>query len=243
MAVSERALSASDREILRPYSTADAKRGNFITFSWMSLMMFAALVVAVGLLWDFLSWLFSWPGFEAVKWWLFGSSALASFGVTGRWAYEEQKLIRSTKGLAALADEDLKNGIAVVEHLDVVAVSEVEEVEDEGAGFLMELKDGRVLFLLGQHLYPFSLNADSKERAEAKGNVFPSNKLDFSYAPKSGLVLDAAGKGSYLRPRSWARWQGDGPRSKHYNGPIPDSFNEGPLDELMERCGFLEVPV
>lgn len=243
MAVSERALNPLDREILAQYSTSDAKRSNYLSFLGISFMLFAALFVAVGFLWDLWSRYVSGPDLEELKWWFFGASALASLGISGRWALAEHKLITSATGVAVLVDEDLKSGVATVERLEVITVSEVEEVDDEGAGFLLELKDSRVLFLLGQHLYPFSLSADSEEKAEAEGNVFPSDKLDLVYAPRSGVVLDVVGKGSYLKPRSWARWQGGGPRAEPYKGPVPDSFNEGPLDELIERCGFLEVPV
>lgn len=206
-------------------------------------MLFMVVFIALGLLWDFISSMLVWPDFQVVVLWLCGASAVIALAYSGRFAITEHKHITSSKGIAQLADEDLKNGLAVVEHLEVTAVVEVAEEDDEGAGFLLELRDGRVLFLVGQHLYPYSLDAEPEEKAEAEGNIFPSDKMDFIYAPRSGVVLDVKGTGTYLKPRSWVKWQGDGPRSKPYHGPIPDTFNDGPLEELVKRAGFIEEAV
>lgn len=243
MSISERALTRFERETLKQYSSADAKRSNYLAFAFISFMLFMAVFLTLGLLWDFVSSMLVWPDFEAVKWWLCGASAIISLVFSGRFAVTEHRHIASSKGNAALADEDLKNGIAVVEHLEVVAVVEVAEEDDEGAGFLLELRDGRVLFLVGQDLYPHSLDAEPKEKADLEGNTFPSSTMDFIYAPRSGVVLDKKGTGTYLKPRSWVKWQGDGPRSTPYRGPFPDRFNDGPLEDLIERAGFIEKAV
>jgi hypothetical protein len=243
LSTSERALTKPDREILKPYSSADAKRSNYLAFAGISFMLFMAVCLALGLLWDFISWMLVWPNFEVVKWWICGASAVISSAYSGGFAITEHKYITSNKGIYQLADEDLKNGFAAIEHLEVIAVVEVVEEDDEGAGFLLELRDGRVLFLIGQHLYPYSLDAEPEEKAEAEGNIFPSNKIDFVYAPRSGVVLDAKGTGTYLKPRSRVKWQGDGPRSKPYHGPLHDSFNNGPLADLIKRTGFVEEAV
>ncbi len=239
MSTSERVLTWSEREILKPYSSAYVKRSNYLAFTGTSFALFWVAFIALSLLCDFISWMFAWPDFEISMWWLCGVSAVIALG----YSVAEYRYSRSNEGVFKPTDGDLENGIAVAEHHEVVAVVEVEEEDDEGAGFLLELQDGRVLFLIGQHLYPYSLAAEPEEKMEADGHFFPSDKVEVVYAPLSGIVLDAKGTGAYLRPRSLVKWQGDGPRSQPYHGPIHDSFNEGPLKDLIERTGFIEEVV
>lgn len=198
---------------------------------------------ATGLFWWFGSWMFEWPDFEVVKRWLLGVSGLISAAYTFTLFVKENRSVTEQNGYFQRVDEDIKNGFVVIERLEVYEVVEVEEYDDEGAGFLLALRDGRVLFLIGQHLYPFSLAAEAEERAEVENEIFPSDIVAVTYAPRSGIILASKGVGAYLRPRGWLRWQGKGPRSSYYEGPLPDSFEDGPLDAVIERAGFIEEAV
>ncbi len=68
---------------------------------------------------------------------------------------------------------------------------EITEFEDEGMHFLMELLDGRVLYLTGQNLY--DLTAE-------KAPVFPSTSLQLKRVIDSGFVTSVTPTGSYLAP-------------------------------------------
>jgi hypothetical protein len=65
----------------------------------------------------------------------------------------------------------------------------VEEVEDEGLHFFLELTDGRVLFLSGQYLYDYEPNPDT-------GTAVPVHR-----------VHDAAAQVGGLRRRNTLRWR------------------------------------
>ncbi|MCV6824076.1 MULTISPECIES: hypothetical protein [Halocynthiibacter] len=242
MSISERPLTRQDRDTLKPYSTANEKRSTYLNFAGLFFILFFTIFVALGLLCDFTAWMFAWPDFEVVKWWLCGASAVLSLAYSGNWALQEHKYIKARTGISALADQDLQNGFAAIERLEVAAVVEVEEEEDEGAGFLLELRDGRVLFLVGQDLDFHSLHVEPDAENEVAGDIFPSDKVDFVYAPKSGVRLDVIGTGSYLKPRSWVKRRVGRTRSSSHADPMPDSFNDGPLEDVLKRYGFVEVP-
>lgn len=107
---------------------------------------------------------------------------------------------------------DLEVGEAEVWHCEVSRVVQLEEQEDEGPGFFLELAPGQVLFLQGQHLYDlvgdeFGLDDEAEvpeshhenssvwpppPRASASldNRVFPCRQLDLVYAPNSRVSLD-----------------------------------------------------
>lgn len=62
------------------------------------------------------------------------------------------------RNIRALSDPrllpDLRDGRAEVLNVEPVDVIRVEQFEDEGVGFLVDLGNGRALFLQGQHLEP-----------------------------------------------------------------------------------------
>jgi len=93
-------------------------------------------------------------------------------------------------GRAASA-ADLAGGRAVTYVYDVVDAIRVEEFEDEGSSYYLELADGTVLFLSGQYLY----------EAEA-GGAFPSTRFEVTRAPASRLLLDLCCTGEPLAPSS-----------------------------------------
>jgi hypothetical protein len=68
---------------------------------------------------------------------------------------------------------------------------EIAEFEDEGMHFLLELIDGRVLYLCGQHLYDLT---------EEKSPVFPSTSLQLKRVINGGFVTSVTSTGSYLAP-------------------------------------------
>ena len=68
---------------------------------------------------------------------------------------------------------------------------EITEFEDEGMHFLLELLDGRVLYLNGQNLY---------DLAEGETPVFPSTALQLKRVTDSGFVTSVTPTGSYLAP-------------------------------------------
>lgn len=74
----------------------------------------------------------------------------------------------------------------------------VEEFEDEGLHYFLELEDGRVLFLSGQYLYDYEPISDDPELNQAR--PFPCTEFTVRRHKKDGYVVDLVCGGTVLEP-------------------------------------------
>jgi hypothetical protein len=65
----------------------------------------------------------------------------------------------------------------------------VQELEDEGTHWFLRLRDGRVLFVSGQHL-----------AALAEARTFPASAVEVSRSPLGRVVVGVEGDGAHLPP-------------------------------------------
>jgi hypothetical protein len=65
----------------------------------------------------------------------------------------------------------------------------VEEFEDEGIGFYLDIGDGKVLFLQGQYLYEYE-----------DEHQFPCTRFTLTRTPHTSAVFDLRCEGDYLPP-------------------------------------------
>jgi hypothetical protein len=85
----------------------------------------------------------------------------------------------------------LAEGLARVTRFQARDAIAIEEAEDEGLGYYLQLTDGRVLYLGGQYLY---------DLAEARR--FPAAEFEIAVAASSGALLSLTPTGAYLAPSS-----------------------------------------
>ena len=78
----------------------------------------------------------------------------------------------------------------------------VEEFEDEGLHYFLELADGRVLFLSGQYLYDYEPMADNPEMNQARS--FPCTEFTVQRHKKEGYVAGILRGGTVLEPEVMA---------------------------------------
>ncbi|HUR47669.1 MAG TPA: hypothetical protein VMZ27_17430 [Candidatus Saccharimonadales bacterium] len=74
----------------------------------------------------------------------------------------------------------------------------VQEFEDEGLHYFVELSDGTVLYLNGQYLYHYNLDAASSENRPSVG--FPNKEFAVCRHRTEGFVLDLICRGEPLKP-------------------------------------------
>jgi hypothetical protein len=124
---------------------------------------------------------------------------------------------------ADLAREDLAGGIAEVTRYRARAAIRLEELEDEGPSFFVELADGRVLFLCGQFLYE-----------DDEAGTFPCEEFEAARAPRTGLLLDFRCLGPAFPPQEkLPPFDPD-----EYDGPsIPDEWEiiDRSLEQILEE--------
>jgi hypothetical protein len=81
----------------------------------------------------------------------------------------------------------------------------VEELEDEGLHFFLELTDGRVLFLSGQYLYDYEPNPDTG----TSRRLFPCTEFTVRRHKKEGYVVEIVCGGTVLEPEVMAHSFGE----------------------------------
>jgi hypothetical protein len=108
-----------------------------------------------------------------------------------------------------------------VEILDVEASDaiKIEEFEDEGIGYYLNIGDGKVLFIQGQYLY------DDNEDSKAYPKI-PSTRMSINRAAISKIPLDVKFVGEYLSP-------------SHTNPPFTTEEYEN--NRVPEDSAILEV--
>lgn len=74
----------------------------------------------------------------------------------------------------------------------------VEEFEDEGSHYYIELDDGRVLYLNGQYLYGFEEITDDPDCNQQRS--FPCTEFEVLRHKQAGYVIDIRCAGSVLEP-------------------------------------------
>jgi hypothetical protein len=88
-------------------------------------------------------------------------------------------------------------GLLVSEEYVATRAFEVEEFEDEGMHFFVELKDGRVLFLSGQYLYDYE---PIEDRKAARPRRFPCSEFTIRRHRNEKYVADLVCKGPAIEP-------------------------------------------
>lgn len=138
--------------------------------------------------------------------------------------------------------QDLKDGFVKVEVLNVLKAVEIAEYEDEGAGFFLELEDGRVLCAIGQDLYDYAYDAETQpeEGIEDMRHLFPQTKIEYRYAPESGIRLGVWGVGEPLAASAIVKshkgfFQKEKGGAQYYAGPEDGKFYEGTLEDVLNQ--------
>ena len=78
----------------------------------------------------------------------------------------------------------------------------MEEFEDEGLHYFIELVDGRVLFLSGQYLYDYEPISDDPESNQPRS--FPCTEFTVRRHKNDGCVVDLLRAGTVLEPEIMA---------------------------------------
>lgn len=141
-----------------------------------------------------------WPGWAApaLVLGLFTALALALqfFNVRG------QRLTDSAKSAARLIEELDAAGLVSRQKFRALRCFAVEEREDEGLHFYLELADRRVLFLSGQYLYDYQAIRDDPELNRPAS--FPCEKFEILRHKGKGHVLALVPEGKVLVPECQA---------------------------------------
>jgi hypothetical protein len=91
-----------------------------------------------------------------------------------------------------------ESGLLVDEQYRATRAFAVEEFEDEGSAYFVELEDGRVLFLMGQYLYDYEPIEDDPELNQPR--IFPCTEFTLRRHREEGYVADLVCTGEPFEP-------------------------------------------
>ena len=227
-------LTDEEKSLLRSYSRLDVK-------DW--IFQFTSMTIIVAVILFFIS-IFVWrwvepPGLNASdRRLVFLGSAIVSVAFS-LWCLRSLFHSRSRLGgLSASTERDLVNGIALVSTFDVIRAVEIEEFEDEGTGFLLELSNEKVLCVIGQDLYDFSQFIELDEGERDLRAQFPQTRIEYRCAPLSGVRLGVKGVGNPLRPFGLARAARKRGGEISYTGPSDGEFYDGPVERTLKKFDY-----
>jgi len=181
--------------------------------------------------WEWLAGLLHKPGLSPVTYRVLVSiGACGGLILAGRGFFHDYRHSHRLSGkLRQTYEGYLEAGEAEVWHCEVSRVVQLEEQEDEGPGFFLELAPGQVLFLQGQYFYDLLGDEFGQEDEEGvskpphenhevwpppprtaspqDNRVFPCRRFDLVYAPNSRLLLDLVCLGE--RFKEWRTYSPD----------------------------------
>lgn len=203
------------------------------------------LVIALGI-WK---WLIPIGDPDNYLGWLFLAAIIFAVWVCRSLWLEVYNSLRPSPEGPTPAERDLAGGVAKVLTADVLRVVEIEEYDDEGAGFLLELGDGRVLAVVSQDLYEFTHGTELEEGEEDTRDNFPQTRIEYRYAPHSGRHLGIRGVGEPLKPVGLAKtdkhhFVRTGRKGKRrFIGAEDGTFYEGTLEDVLARLKYTLRPL
>ncbi len=238
-------LSANDKRYLQAYSTGSV--GEWVGSAlWISCLVAGVIYVVTRNVWAWLIPIGDPDDYS--RWILLAAVAIGAWASRSIWilAY---KALRISPDNSRPFERDLTDGVAHVLTADVQRVVEIEEYEDEGEGFLLELDDGRVLAVISQEFYEFIHDFELEEGFEDNRDAFPQTRIEYRYAPHSGLHLDIRGVGEPLKPvglvktdkHHFVKSGRKGPR--RFIGAEDGTFYEGTLEEVLARLKYTLWPL
>lgn len=109
---------------------------------------------------------------------------------------------RSLLSHGASIEEMEANGLLVPEDFRARRAFQLEEFEDEGPHYLIELEDRSVLYLCGQYLYEYEPIDDPPHTVQSR--TFPSTEFTLRRHTTTGEIMDIQCRGVVLEPECLA---------------------------------------
>lgn len=130
-----------------------------------------------------------------------------------------------------------EQGLILDEHYRATRAFAVEEFEDEGSTYYVELADGRVLFLQGQYLYDYEPIEDDPEYNQPR--TFPCTEFTLRRHREKGHIVDLLCAGRVFEPEITAPHFGEEIYSPDFpqDGDIiaGQTYDELKADRLARR--------
>jgi len=92
-----------------------------------------------------------------------------------------------------------EDGLLIHQTLRARRAFQVDEFEDEGSSYFIELEDMSVVFLTGQYLYQYEPRPESRN-SPARLRSFPSTEFTIRRHKENGFAVDISCQGEVIEP-------------------------------------------
>jgi hypothetical protein len=142
---------------------------------------------------------YTWyPNDDDWPWWvaalLIGTLLVAGYAALRFWFATDPDPRETWKSTEELIAELEAKNLVRREVYHARRAFQVEETEDEGSNYFVELADGRVLFISGQILYEYELDESGEPRR------FPCTEFELVLKSDTGDMIDLLCRGRALEP-------------------------------------------
>lgn len=160
------------------------------------LFTFGGLLVCVSLVFHYFPNGFGPPWIMGI----FFALVLFVLGGTSMFLFNKQgyRSSLSSKSFEEQIAELERQGLLVSEEFQATRAFQVEEFEDEGSHYFIELADGTVLYLNGQYLYDYEQITDDPELNQPRR--FPCSRFTLRRHRTAGYVVELTCTGDVLQP-------------------------------------------
>jgi len=110
----------------------------------------------------------------------------------------------SAEAYAARIRKLEKDGLLIPQTFRARRAFQVDEFEDEGSHYFIELVDGAVLFLTGQYLYDYEPVKGRTSTTRLRS--FPSTEFTIRRHKETGFAVDISCQGEVIEPEGLAPW-------------------------------------
>ncbi len=126
-----------------------------------------------------------------------------------------------------------RKGLLRSESFRARRVFQMEEVEDEGSHYFIELEDGGVLYLTGQYLHEYEEITDDPELNQPRS--FPCSQFTVRRTRKAGYVVEIVLGGEVLEPECQAPAMDRSDAKRGWRPEDGQVFRDRSYDELKRE--------
>lgn len=133
-----------------------------------------------------------WP------WWVLPLMIISA--IVGNRLFSEKDTAASWTSLEDHIAELGAKDLILRQNFKAIRAFSLDEFDDEGSHYYIELEDGRVLYLNGQYLYDYDLIENDDHPEEAQVRTFPCTEFEVIRHKTEGYVICIECKGQVLEP-------------------------------------------
>jgi hypothetical protein len=126
-----------------------------------------------------------------------------------------------------------EDGLLISQSFRARRAFKVDEFEDEGPSYFIELEDSSVLFLNGQYLWDYEPRATAFSTPRSR--AFPSTEFSVRRHKESGYAVDILCQGDVIEPEAVAPWFDEEDYNNHLIPPDGTILRDQTYEQIKKQ--------